>query len=190
MMLHRACDKHLSLTLKTLNFLMKSGSESCQNMRRHKFFYKSNVYHLEQCCYRLRVAGMKFEDQIILRNLKKSMFFLPVYHCGSSYSKLLVLHNWAFRCGATFGAVPTKVECWHFTETWPFDLWFSPTQPSWSKYSYFAFFLVKQCTLQLMPSVDWKNSSRYVSRRHLQDQLFKCTNRGGYQFTGGYQFAK
>ena len=66
---------------------MKSGPKMHQNMRTHKVSLKYVVYCLEQCCYRLWVVGVKFEDTFILGNLYFFDVFLPVHHCGSLYSK-------------------------------------------------------------------------------------------------------
>ena len=71
-------------------------------MRTHKLCEKYVVYCLEQCCYPLRFVGVKFEDKFILGNLEFFNVFLPVYHCGSLYSKPSVLRvQWS----ASFGTI-------------------------------------------------------------------------------------
>ena len=75
-----------------------------QNTRTHKLCQKYVVYCLEQCCYRLRVVGVKFEDKIILGNLDFFNVFLPVWHCGRLYSKPSVLRvQWSASFGTMSG---------------------------------------------------------------------------------------
>ena len=55
---------------------MKIGSETPQNVRTRKLYYKYDVYYLEQCWKRVGVLGVTFEDKIILRNLQNFDVFL------------------------------------------------------------------------------------------------------------------
>ena len=91
--------------IKTLNFSIKVGSETWQNARTHKLLYKYDVYHLGQRWYRVGVLVVKFEDNIILRNLQNFDVFLQVHHCGSPYSKSCMLCT---RTNITFWHLPLR----------------------------------------------------------------------------------